>query len=63
MFVTYEEGKITLKEYLERVVFYKHRNFCYKEFRNIMFGLSTPDLEMIAFIKKLKAQYSLKIVA
>jgi putative hydrolase of the HAD superfamily len=55
MFVTYEEGKITLKEYLERVVFYKHRNF--------MFGLSTPDLEMIAFIKKLKAQYSLKIVA
>lgn len=63
MFVTYEEGKITLKEYLDRVVFYKHRNFSHKEFRDFMFGLSTPDLGMIAFIKKLKAQYSLKIVA
>ncbi len=27
MFVTYEEGKITLDEYLDRVVFYKHRDF------------------------------------
>ena len=27
MFVTYEEGKISLDEYLERVIFYKQRNF------------------------------------
>lgn len=63
MFVTYEEGQITLKEYLERVVFYKHRDFSHTEFRDFMFALSTPDLEMIALIKELKAQYSLKIVA
>ena len=63
MFVTYEEGKITLNEYLERVVFYKQRDFTVDHFRDFMFSLSTPDLEMISFIKKLKVQYGLKIVA
>ena len=63
MFVTYEEGKITLDEYLERVVFYKQRDFTDDHFRDFMFSLSKPDLEMISFIKKLKVQYGLKIVA
>lgn len=63
MFVTYEEGKITLDEYLDRVVFYKDRDFSHEEFRDFMFSLTTADVEMIAFIKKLKAQYGLKIVA
>jgi putative hydrolase of the HAD superfamily len=63
MFVTYEEGKITLKEYLDRVVFYKKRDFSFNEFRDFMFSLTTPYPEMIAFIKKLKVQYELKIVA
>ncbi len=63
MFVIYEEGKITLNEYLERVVFYKQRNFTADEFRNYMFSLSTPDLEMIALIKNLKERYQLKVVA
>ena len=63
MFVTYEEGKITLKEYLDRVVFYKKRDFSFNEFRDFMFSLTTPYPEMIAFIKKLKVQYGLKIVA
>lgn len=63
MFVTYEEGKITLEEYLDRVVFYKQRDFTVNEFRDFMFSLTTPDPDMIAFIKKLKVQYGLKIVA
>lgn len=63
MFATYEEGKITLDEYLERVVFYNHRDFTADHFKDFMFSLSTPDLEMISFIKKLKVQYGLKIVA
>ncbi len=63
MFVTYEEGHITLEEYLNRVVFNKDRDFSRAEFRDFMFSLTTPDLEMISFIKKLKAQYGLKIVA
>jgi putative hydrolase of the HAD superfamily len=63
MFVTYEEGKITLREYLHRVVFYKKRDFTPDQFRGFMFSLTTPDLEMISFIKKLKAKFRLKIVA
>ncbi|HEY5371930.1 MAG TPA: HAD family hydrolase [Hanamia sp.] len=63
MFVTYEEGKITLQEYLDRIVFYKKRDFSFNEFRDFMFSLTIPYPEMIAFIKKLKEQYGLKIVA
>jgi len=63
MFVTYEEGKITLQEYLDLVVFYKKRDFSFNEFRDFMFSLSTPYPDMIAFIKKLKVLYGLKIVA
>ncbi len=63
MFVTYEEGRITLDEYLDRVIFYKKRDFTFNEFRDFMFSLTTPNGEMIAFIKKIKQQYGLKIVA
>ena len=54
MFVTYEEGRITFDEYLDRVVFYTKRDFTRTEFSDFMCSLSTPDLEMIAFIKKIK---------
>ncbi|HEV8084100.1 MAG TPA: HAD-IA family hydrolase [Chitinophagaceae bacterium] len=63
MFVTYEEGRITLDEYLDRVIFYKKRDFTFNEFRDFMVSLTTPNAEMIAFIKKIKQQYGLKIVA
>ncbi len=63
MFVTYEEGRITIDEYLKRVIFYKKRDFTFYEFRDFMFSLTTPHEDMIAFIKKIKEQYNLKIVA
>jgi len=63
MFTTYEEGKITLREYLQRVVFHKRRDFTPDQFRGFMFSLTTPDLEMISFFKKLKIKNRLKIVA
>jgi len=62
MFVTYEEGNISLQEYLHRLVFYQKRNFTIDQFRDFMFSLTTPFIEMIASIKKLKMQYGLKIV-
>lgn len=62
MFITYEEGKISLNEYLNHVVFYKKRNFSLNEFRDFIFSLTTPYPEMIGFIKKLKGQYGLKVV-
>ena len=63
MFLTYEEGRVTFDEYLDRVVFYKKRDFSRSEFKDFMCSLTTPYLEMIAFIKKLKLQYGLKIIA
>ena len=59
--VTYEEGKLTLSEYLKRVVFYHERTFTSGQFREFMFTQSSPHMEMIEFIKQLKEQYRLKI--
>ena len=61
-FDTFEEGKLTLDEYLNRVVFYEKRSFTPVQFQDFMFDQTTPYPEMIEFIKRLKAQYQLKIV-
>ena len=58
---TYEEGKITLSEYLKRVVFYRKRSFTIAQFRDFMFSQSTPNIAMIEYIRQLKDQYNLKI--
>ncbi len=60
-FVTYEEGKLTLKEYLNRVVFYQKRAFTPDQFQKFMFEQSTPFPEMIEFVQQLKEKYKLKI--
>jgi putative hydrolase of the HAD superfamily len=59
--VTYEEGKITLSEYLKRVVFYQKRPFTIDQFRDFMFSQSTPNLKMIEYIWQLKDKFNLKI--
>ena len=60
-FDTYEEGKLTLEEYLGRVVFHQKRPFTRAQFRRFMFAQSKPYPEMIELIRKLKAKYGLKI--
>jgi putative hydrolase of the HAD superfamily len=59
--VTYEEGKITLSDYLKRVVFYKKRTFTADQFCDFMFSQSSPHIDMIEYIKQLKEKYNLKI--
>ena len=61
-FNTYEEGKLTLEEYLGRVVFYQKRPFTRAQFRRFMFAQSKPYPETIELVRKLKAKYGLKIV-
>lgn len=39
---SFERGKITLDEYLERTVFYRPRAFAREQFRDFMFSLSQP---------------------
>jgi putative hydrolase of the HAD superfamily len=54
--------KLTLEEYLDRVVFYKKRPFTRAEFRRFMFAQSKPHVEMIDLIVQIKRRHGLKIV-
>ena len=60
-FATFEEGKLTLHEYLRRVVFYKKRPFTRTQFRRFMFAQSTPHPEMIELVGRLKLRYGLRV--
>lgn len=62
-FDTYEQGKLSLDEYLTRVVFYEDRTFTRSEFQNFMFKQSKELPDMIEYLRKLKDQYKLKLVA
>lgn len=59
---TYQLGKFTLKEYLDRTVFYKARQFTGAQFRRFMFAQSKPYPAMIQLVSELKAKHGLKIV-
>lgn len=60
-FATYEEGKLTLAEYLDRVVFYQKRPFTRTQFRRFMFAQSKPYPQMIELVRRLKSKNGLKI--
>jgi putative hydrolase of the HAD superfamily len=60
-FDTYEEGKLTLDEYLSRIVFYRKRSFTRAQFRKFMFAQSKPFPEMIGLVRRLKSRHGLKI--
>ena len=60
-FGIYEEGKLTLEEYLGRVVFYQKRPFTRAQFRRFMFAQSKPYPEMIELVAQLKVRHGLKI--
>jgi putative hydrolase of the HAD superfamily len=60
---TYEQGKLSLDGYLDRVVFCRERAFRREEFKEFMFRQSTPFPGMIGLVRSLKARHGLKIVA
>jgi len=60
-FETYEEGKLTLEEYLGLVVFYRKRSFTRAQFRRFIFAQSKPYPEMIELAAQLKVRHGLKI--
>ena len=61
-FDTYELGKLTMEEYLNRVVFYEKRSFTPAQFRKFMFAQSQPHPQMIELVRRMKVRYGLKIV-
>jgi len=60
-FAVHEEGRITLEEYLDRVIFYQKRSFTRSQFRLFMFAQSKPYTETIEMVCNLKARYGLRI--
>ena len=63
-FDTYEEGKLSLDEYLTRLVFYEDRPFTREDFKAFMFAQSQQKPEMAqteALLKGLRAKYHLKV--
>ncbi|MBI3799644.1 MAG: HAD family phosphatase [Deltaproteobacteria bacterium] len=61
-FEGYEEGNISLEEYLDWVVFYQERPFSRKAIIDFMLAQSQPHPEMLELMRALKARYGLKIV-
>ena len=63
-FDTYEEGKLSLDAYLQRLVFYEDRSFTPEDFKAYMFAQSRQEPEMVQLadlIKGLKARFGLKV--
>jgi putative hydrolase of the HAD superfamily len=50
---SFERGKISLEEYLDRTVFYRNRPFTRDEFKDFMFSLSQPMPEVLKLAQAL----------
>jgi len=60
-FDTFEEGKLSLDTYLDRLVFYQQRNFSRGAFKQFIFDQSQPYPDMLDLIPHLKIANSLKV--
>ena len=50
---SFERGKISLDDYLDRTVFYRSRSFTREEFRDYMLSLSRPMTDVLTFARDL----------
>lgn len=62
-FDTFEIGKISLDEYLERIVFYEKRDFSLDDFKAFMYTQTQAYPDSIDFFKELKHRHGLKVIA
>ncbi|MBA2369400.1 MAG: HAD-IA family hydrolase [Candidatus Protochlamydia sp.] len=62
-FDTYEIGKLTLEEYIQRTVFYQPRSFSLEQYKAFMFEQSQPFTDMLELMKDLKKKKKLQIAA
>lgn len=60
-FDAFEQGRMSLQDYLDRVVFYEPRSFTREQFWRFMLAQSKPFPEMIRLVRDLKARYRLKV--
>ncbi|MGA8153238.1 MAG: HAD family phosphatase [Terriglobales bacterium] len=50
---SFERGKISLQEYLERTIFYRPRSFTPQQFKQCMYSLSQPDHDTLRIAQSL----------
>lgn len=50
---SFERGKMSQKEYLDRTIFYRPRPFTREEFQEFMFSLSQPETDVLALARDL----------
>jgi putative hydrolase of the HAD superfamily len=62
-FEAFEEGHLTLTEYLTLVVFHQKRSFSAARFQQFMFAQSHALPDMLDYMARLKRRHDLKIVA
>ena len=55
LFKKFEKGKLTLNEYLDRVVFFKKRNFSRQDFKDFMLSQSMPFNSTLILLRKLSS--------
>ena len=53
----FEEGRLTLDEYLDRVIFFQSRTFSREEFKQYMFSLSKPKPQSLELARALSSKY------
>ena len=60
-FDTYEIGKLSLDDYLDRIVFYQPRNFSKDDYKSFVFAQSQSYPDMIELIRQTKIRNGLKL--
>src|SRR6267378_8435208 len=55
-FDTYEIGKLSLDDYLDRIVFYEPRSFSRDDFKAFVYAQSQPYPDMIELIRQTKTR-------
>ena len=53
----FEEGRLSLDDYLDRVVFFQQRSFSREEFKQFMFSLSQPKPQTLELARTLAGHY------
>ena len=57
----YEEGKMTLDEYLWQIIFYEKRAFTPEDVKTYILEQAKPYQDMIDLVKRLRAVYGLRV--
>ena len=60
-FDTYEIGKLSLDDYLDRIVFYQPRDFTRDDFKAFVFAQSQPYPEMLDLVRRTKERNGIKL--